>query len=321
MPPGAAFYAAMSLVAALISGVGHLNADPRITTVAVLVYAPADFGRAGSKWGLMTLPWKIALSVLIGFCAIYLGALALLWWKQRSFIYPVPPVSGAASGVDRGSQLVRLTTEDGYHLHAIFRPARPGLPTIIFFHGNGDTLAGSQQATRVLAAQGYGLLLPEYRGYGGNEGVPSETGLYRDGRATLLWLVSQGIWAERIVVIGNSLGSGVATEIAATNHIGALILISGFTSMPDVVRAHLPFVPARWLVLDRYENLRKISHVRAPVLILHGSEDTLITTKHAVSLAHARPGASVQLMPGFGHELAYTDASQEQIAIWLRRAI
>ncbi|WP_445193912.1 alpha/beta hydrolase [Sphingomonas sp. Tas61C01] len=269
----------------------------------------------------MTLPWKIASSVLIGLCAIYLGALALLWWKQRSFIYPVPAVSGAAPVVDQGSHPVRLATEDGYHLHAIYRPARSGLPTIVFFHGNGDSLAGSQQATRVLAALGYGLLLPEYRGYGGNEGVPSETGLYRDGRATLLWLVSEGIPAEQTIVIGNSLGSGVATEIAATNHVGALILISGFTSMPDVVQAHLPYVPAHWLVLDRYENLRKISGVQAPVLILHGSEDTLITTKHAVSLAHARPGASLQLMPGYGHELAYTDKSQEQIARWLRRAL
>jgi pimeloyl-ACP methyl ester carboxylesterase len=165
--------------------------------------------------------------VVTGLCAIYVVALALLWWKQRSFIYPVSAVSGAASAPDQGSRVVRLTTEDGYDLQTIYRPARPGFPTVVFFHGNGDSLVGGQQATRVLAARGYGLLLPEYRGYGGNEGVPNEVGLYRDGKATLLWLASQGIRAEQTVVIGNSLGSGVATEIAATNHIGALVLVSG----------------------------------------------------------------------------------------------
>lgn len=270
----------------------------------------------------MALPLEVALGALIAACVIYLAAIAWLWWNQRSFIYPAPTVhTREAVTPDIGSEVVRLTTDDGVNLYAFYRPARPGWSTIIFFHGNGDSLAGSQQATRLLAARGYGLLLPEYRGYGGNQGSPTERGLYYDGGAALSWLMSHGVAPDQTIVIGNSLGSGVATELASRNRLGALVLISAFTSMADVVRDHLWFIPARWLVRDRYENLRKLPRVLSPVLVLHGIEDTLISLRHGRALANARPKAILSTFSGAGHELAYTDASQEKIAAWLHRVV
>ncbi|CAN5331617.1 hypothetical protein BH09PSE4_BH09PSE4_06440 [soil metagenome] len=270
----------------------------------------------------MGLVWKIALGIGAAALLLYLAVLAALYWNQRSFIYPAPANhSAAATPAERGAIDVRIATEDGLDLRAIYRPAPPGRPTVIFFHGNGDSLAGSQEATRGIASAGYGVLLPEYRGYGGNRGSPSEEGLYRDGRAALRWLASQGVRPEQTVLIGNSLGSGVATEMALQRRVGGLILISGFTSLADVVGLHLPFVPARWLVKDRYDNLGKIPKVACPILILHGTSDTVIPVRLGKELAGAASVASLELIPDRGHELAYARESQARIVLWLRRTL
>jgi acetyl esterase/lipase len=153
----------------------------------------------------MSFVWKSALGVAAVASALYVGLIAWLYWNQRRFIYPAPAGDSIASSPNPDSQIVLIRTADQLDIRAIYRPARGGRPTILFFHGNGDSLAGSEEATRLFAAQGYGLLLPEYRGYGGNPGAPSEAGLYRDGAPALEWLASQGIAGQRTIVIGHSL--------------------------------------------------------------------------------------------------------------------
>jgi pimeloyl-ACP methyl ester carboxylesterase len=190
-------------------------------------------------------------------------------------------------------------------------------PTIVFFHGNGDTTAGSRVATQAFARAGYGLLLPEYRGYAGNPGSPSEEGLYKDGRAALQWLLGHGVQGPQIVLMGNSLGSGVATEMAAEHRVAALVLVSGFTSMVDVVRTQLPFVPAGLLVRDRFDNEQKLAKIGCPTLILHGEADTLIPASQGAALAAASGHARLDIIPAKGHELAYTAISQERTLVWL----
>jgi uncharacterized protein len=266
----------------------------------------------------MPVLWKITLVAMAIAVAIYAGGIFWLYQKQRTLLYPAPTGSASIAAPASGSHEVHLATADGLHLRAIYRPARAGRATIVFFHGNGDSLAGSQQATRQFADHGYGLLLPEYRGYGGNAGSPSEEGLYLDGEASLRWLAEQGIAPERTIVIGNSLDSGVASELAARHRLGALVLVSAFTSMVDTVQRHYRFVPVRRLLLDRYENHRKLSRVTAPVLILHGSADTLVPVGHASALARAAENATLGIFPGAGHDLAYALAPQARAIAWLR---
>ncbi|GAA0329378.1 hypothetical protein GCM10009087_44480 [Sphingomonas oligophenolica] len=246
---------------------------------------------------------------------LYLVAVGALFLFQRSLFYPMPkaiPVRPA------GFDDVRIRTNDGLELRAFYRPAKPGLPTLLFFHGNGSDIEGSLYATRLLVAQGYGALLPEYRGYGGNPGSPSEQGLYQDGEAALTWLEARGLAAARIVVIGNSLGSGVATEMAARHRISGLALVSGFASLARVARDHYRFVPTNLLVLDRYENVAKLPSVTCPILLLQGTSDTLVSVAHSQVLARANPAARLELVPGAGHDLAYRDISQAKILAWLR---
>lgn len=254
--------------------------------------------------------WSItALAVL------FTAALAGLLLIQRSLIYPAPAAS--PDDVPVGAGEVYLTTQDGLSLRAAHRPAAPDYPTLVFFHGNGSSLAGARAATNLLGAQGYGLLLVEYRGYGGNPGKPSETGLYLDGRAAIAWLESQRVGRERIVLIGNSLGSGTAVQLATEQPVAALIVISGFTSLADVVADHYPWLPARLLLLDRYDNQSKLARVPVPTLILHGTDDTLIDIRHAERLAVAAPKATLIRVRQAGHDLAYRPLSQAKIGEWL----
>jgi pimeloyl-ACP methyl ester carboxylesterase len=123
------------------------------------------------------------------------------------------------------------------------------------------------------------------------------------------------------VVVGNSIGTGPATEIAATTRVAALVLISPFTALADVASAKLRWFPAGRLVRDRYENLQKIPRVDAPVLILHGSRDRLIPIAHAEALAAAAPGAELVRFPGFGHELAWRQQTGVAAARWLQRTL
>lgn len=256
------------------------------------------------------------LLIVLGF---YAAATLLLFLEQRSFIYPAPRAREDIERLLPGLQPVELRTSDGLTLVAGYKPARAGKPTIVFFHGNGDTLRGAVAATARLAEAGYGLLLPEYRGYGGNPGSPSEEGLIRDGKAALDWLARAQVPAARTILVGNSLGSGVATDLASTHTVAGLILISGFSSLPEAAAAHVRFFPARMLVRDRFDNAGKLPRVRAPILLLHGTEDRMIDASHGQRLAGANSRAALMLVPGTGHELAYLPQSQSAILTWLAK--
>lgn len=249
--------------------------------------------------------------------ALYLALLIALFFGQRVLLYPAPP--GATLSPPPGFAAIRLDAEDGLVLAAAWRAASKGRSTVLFFHGNGDSLVGAETATRGLAAAGYGVLLVEYRGYAGNPGSPSEQGLYRDGRAVLAWLGRHGVTPAQTVIMGNSLGSGVATALAAEAPIAGLVLISPFTSMADAAAPLYPWLPVRALLRDRFDNRAKLAEVAAPILLLHGTADRLIPSRHSVALAGAGKRATLGLVPGAGHDLAYMPEAQAMIVAWLQR--
>lgn len=254
------------------------------------------------------------LGIAIGIALSYAMIVPAVYFTQRSLIFPAPE---NFSEVPAGYEQVSLRTSDGLDLAAINRRAAPGMPTLVFFHGNGDSWAGSAAATAALAQAGYGVLVPEYRGYGSNPGQPSEAGLYKDGRAASAWLTARGVNPDRQVLVGNSLGSGVATQLALEFQPAALVLVSPFSSLSDVVVEKLPWLPGRWMVRDRFDNAAKIGKVTVPVLILHGTLDTMVAPAHARRLAAANPQAKLVLVPGYAHELAYKQAAQQLEIEWL----
>ncbi|NNC59098.1 MAG: alpha/beta fold hydrolase [Erythrobacter sp.] len=258
------------------------------------------------------------MRVLLLALALY-GFLALgLTLFQRSFIYPAPAVSRL---IPAGFEIIRYPTEDGLTLRAGYRPAARGMPTIVYFHGNGADWQSSVVATDRLVPEGYGALTAEYRGYAGNPGKPSEQGLYADGRAALAWLKEQGIGSQDVVLIGNSIGAGVAVEVATQASPAALVLISPFASLRQLVAEKIFWLPTGPLLRDHYLSNAKLSRIDAPILILHGEADRVIPVSHGRQLAKTNPNALIETYPGAGHELAWLDAAQMRTLAFLKTVV
>lgn len=257
---------------------------------------------------------RLAVQLLLGLFVFVLVVTMLLYTQQRRMIFPAPQDYPRAALP--GFRLVHTQTGDGLRLSALYRPAAEGRKTILFFHGNGDNMLGAIEATRGPAAAGHGLMLVEYRGYGGNPGSPGEAGFYRDGDAAMRWLGAARVEPHQIVVIGNSVGSGPATEMALRHDVAALVLVSGFSDLPSVVKSQVPLVP-RWLVRDRFDNASKLREVKAPVYLMHGDADTLVKPDNLERLAAARPDATIARVARVGHELAYTAPAQVILTTWV----
>src|SRR5471030_2893657 len=192
------------------------------------------------------LKWLVALAS-IG----YLGSLAVLYFGQRGFIFPVPQTARTPPGA-AGFPLVEehiLTTADGEKVIVWHAPAKPGHPVVLYFHGNGDYLAGFFGRFRDLIADGTGIVALSYRGYAGSSGQPSERGLLQDADAAYAF-TSARYGAGRIIVWGFSLGTGVAVALAAEQPVGKLILEAPYTSIVEVAGSLLRILPVRWLLRD-----------------------------------------------------------------------
>ena len=258
------------------------------------------------------------LFVLVSILAVYLALAAVLTLTQGRIIYPAPTGPGSAPA---GFERVTYETSNGLKLAAGYRAARAGYPTILYFHGNGADWQSSVIATDRLVPEGYGVLAAEYRGYRGNPGRPSEAGLYRDGRAAVAWLAGQGVPPARTVVIGNSIGAGVATRVARETQPAALILISPFSSLTRLAREKAWWLPTGLLLRDRYDNAAALPAVESPVLILHGDADSLIPAAHARRLAETRPGTELVIVRGAGHELAWLPEAERHALAFIERVV
>ncbi|QWG24283.1 alpha/beta hydrolase [Bradyrhizobium sediminis] len=207
----------------------------------------------------------------------YVGGLAALFLLQRSFLFPIPQAvrtTPAAAGFPQAEEHL-LTTDDGEKVILWHVPARPGHPVVLYFHGNGDFLAGFFGRFLDLIADGTGIVALSFRGYAGSSGHPSEQGLLRDAAAAYAFTTAR-YSADRIVAWGFSLGSGVAVALAAEQPVGKLILEAPYTSTVDVAASLLPIFPMRLMIRDPFRSDQRIARVTAPLLIMHGGRDFTI---------------------------------------------
>lgn len=262
---------------------------------------------------------RLALGSLVAIALLYLALLAALYGMQRRLIYPGWWRGTAAVTPDlAGYRDVAITTADGLRGRLLYHPPREGKPVVLFFHGNGDSVLGSVVSVEALVAAGYGAVLPEYRGYDGNPGEPSEQGLYADGRAARAWMAANGIAPDRTIVMGYSIGTGIAAQIALEMRPRALVLVAPYASMPHVIVAHFPWIPANLLARDRFDTAAKIARIGGPVLLVHGDRDRTIPAAESAVLKADRPDATRIVFPGVGHEVVFTRPAQEAIAAWLK---
>ena len=213
---------------------------------------------------------------------VYSASVGLLYIAQRSLMYQPDRslISPAMSGIPEVSPIL-ITTSDGITLESWYSPPTTSAQILVYFHGNAGNIADRASKALPYINAGFGVMLVGYRGYGGNPGDPTETGLYHDASAALKHLKSLGFNPNTWVLYGESLGSGVAVEMAeryAINNtpVGALILEAPFTSMADAAAKHYPFIPARALVKDRYDSQSKIAKINTKLLILHRNLDRVV---------------------------------------------
>lgn len=216
---------------------------------------------------------KIA-AVLVG---LYAAVVFGVWLMQRKLIYVptatrVAPASLGLTGIAE----ITIRTPDGAELVAWRAQAKPGLPTLLYFHGNAGNLATRADRAQRYERLGFGLLMLSYRSYSGSTGQPTETTNVADALLAYDRLIGEGVKGGDIVLYGESLGSGVAVQVAAQRPVRAIVLDAPYTSLIAMAQKTYPFLPVRPLIADRYESDKAIGKVRAPLLVLHGAKDELI---------------------------------------------
>jgi uncharacterized protein len=224
----------------------------------------------------------------IAVAALYLLAAAFLFTYQRSFLYlPHAAHTSLAEVGLTGVTEEAITTADGVRIIAWYAPPADGMPTLVFFHGNGGFIAAFADRIRHGQEKSYGVMLVEYRGYSGLPGTPTEEGLYADGRAALDWLAANGTPSTSVFLYGESLGSGVAVKLATERRVAGVILESPYTSTVAVGESLYWMFPVRWLMSDRYDSLSRIKDIHAPLLIMHGGADHVIPQSQGRELFEA----------------------------------
>ena len=249
---------------------------------------PADSAdRVGTATRRVLLVTAVAATLL----------LMLYGFGRRLIYFPAgapPPIEDVLPIGDG----VRIATADGLTLDAWFVPAGP--VGVVVFPGNAGNRAGRAPLAQALSAEGLSVLLLDYRGFGGNPGAPSESGLLADGAAGAEWLRSRAD-IDRVVYFGESIGAAVAIGVALDRSPEALVLRSPFTSLVDVARVHYGPVPG-WLVRDKFASIRTVDQVDAPVLVIVGERDDIVPPSQSRRLyeAASEPKRFVAI-PDAGH--------------------
>jgi hypothetical protein len=234
----------------------------------------------GFKQGLMGLiPWLIAAYVLI--CLV-------VYFSNRNFMYFPNPVreTPAEAGLNNVEE-IEIAGANGTTLVAWHSPARDGQPTILYFHGNASNAANRADKIEIMREHGYGVFYLNNRGYGGSGGKPTEANNVADAVVAYDYLTGLGIPADKIVVYGESLGSGQAIKLATERPVSAIVLEAPLTSTVDVARSVYFWLPLSLLISDKYDNEKNIRAVEAPVLILHGAQDEVIPVEMGKRLYQA----------------------------------
>jgi uncharacterized protein len=247
--------------------------------------------------------------VVLGAAIVFV--LWVRWMEPRTLYFPARVLEVTPARLGWRFEDVRLTASDGTKLHGWFVPAdddsalaSPRL-TVLLLHGNAGNISHRLEKLRILRGLGVDVLILDYRGYGESEGHPNEAGTYRDARAGYDYLVRQrGVDPHTIVLLGESLGSAVATQLATEVEVGGLVLEEAFTSAGDVAQGMFPFLPVRWVIRNRYDTLGKIGRVPSPVLLLHSHDDEYFPYRHAERLAAAAHAAAIVALRG-GHNDAF----------------
>jgi fermentation-respiration switch protein FrsA (DUF1100 family) len=251
-------------------------------------------------------------------CALYVVATLMLAIFQRHIIYRSPDkiyVAPEHSGIGTEFTEIDVTTADHLILKGWYSAPTIKKPVIIYFHGNGDSLRTSVHIAKPYIENGYGFLIAEYRGYSGLPGRPTEQNLYADAR---LFFERISRDHDDIILMGYSLGTGVALQLATEHRVAGVILIAPYLSIAAIARKIIPLLPVNTLLSDRYENHKKIEQISSPLFLAHGMNDRRIPVSHGKALYKlARDAKQSHFPSNRNHMNILCDETHRLILAWL----
>ncbi|MEO8505499.1 MAG: alpha/beta fold hydrolase [Acidobacteriota bacterium] len=250
--------------------------------------------------------YRVLIGLLIAIAVLYLGACVALLVFQRSLIY----YPQAAPDFDPRTTMT--LSVPGAELKVSTRP-RPAARALLYFGGNAEDVAASLPAL-ANAVPETALYLPHYRGYGGSSGRPSQEALVADALALFDRVHAEH---DEVGVIGRSLGSGVAVQLASLRPVRRLVLVTPFASLVDVAERQFPYVPVRWIVWDKFESWRYAPSIRAPTVVVVAERDEIVPRQSTELLfSHFAKGIAVmEVIPGAGHN-SISDSPAYMRALW-----
>jgi fermentation-respiration switch protein FrsA (DUF1100 family) len=256
---------------------------------------------------------------------VYLGVVLVFLSLESSLVFRPDPASVSwMKPENSNTQDVWFTSADGTKLHGWWLPSTdPAAGAVLVAHGNGGNITHrGRMAADLNRVLGAGVLLFDYPGYGKSEGKPSEQGCYAAGDAAYRWLTDEAkIPANRIVLLGESLGGGTAVELATRHDHRALVLVFTFTSLPAVAKFHYRWLPTHTLMRTRFDNLSKMGRCTRPVFVAHGTADEVVPFAHGEALfAAAKEPKAFLRLDGFTHNLMLGDLFYEGLKRFLETA-
>ena len=266
--------------------------------------------------GRLVVRWMVFLGL------IYLGVVIVFSLLESTLVFHPSSVERSwLDPVDARTQDIDLTDATGTRLHGWWLPpASPGAGAVLVAHGKGGNVSHrGRLAANLHRVLGAGVLLIEYPGFGKSEGTPSESGCYAAGDAGYRWLTDEAkVPPGRVLLLGESLGGGVAVDLATRHDHRALVLLCSFTSLPAAAKNRYPWLPTHTMMRARFDNLAKIGQCHRPVFLIHGTADDVVPFAQAEQLlSAANEPKELCRLEGVGHNLLVLDGYFGSLAEWL----
>ena len=251
----------------------------------------------------------------------YLAIIIFIYFYQRNLLYNPSENNYLNDKINFKYQEIFIETDENIKLKSWFiNKDLKKFKTVVFFHGNAGNLLNRVHKLNELNKLDLNVLLTSWRGFSGNTGKPTEKNLYYDAKQVVKWLKTKGLDNNDIVLYGESLGTGVAIELASKDNFGGIILESPFTSMADVAKLYYPYLPVNLLLKDRYDTKSKIIDIRTPILIMHGKEDNIVPQKMGLELFEKANNPKFSYFPeSDDHMMEYNSQLLNKIKLFISK--
>jgi len=258
---------------------------------------------------------------LLSLLAVYLLVLLFIYFNQRNLLYHPGDNNYLDDKVQFSYKEVLVEVDQDIKLRSwLIEKDLEKYKTLVFFHGNAGNLFNRVHKLNELNKLDINILIISWRGFSGNSGKPTEKNLYQDAQKSIEWLNSKGIESKKIILYGESLGTGVVVELAQKNIFNSIILESPFTSMAKTAKIYYPYLPVNLLLKDKYDSINKIHKIKKPVLIMHGMKDDLVPYIMSVELFNKANEPKYSFFPkNDNHMMDFNDELLNKIRLFIKQ--